>query len=175
MKIGTTAPDFNLPGIDEQNHVLADFGDKEILIVVFTCNHCPYAQAFWPRLVKLQAEFKDKSVQFMAINANDAAQYPEDAFENMRPFAEARNVNFPYLRDEEQTVATAYGALCTPHVFLFDQERKLQYQGRVDDSWRDEAAIKRHDLKNAIEAALADRSPEPAVTPAMGCSIKWRA
>jgi peroxiredoxin len=174
MKIGDPAPEFSLPGADGQDYSLTDFQDKQILVVIFSCNHCPYARAIWPRLVKLDEAYRAKGVQLVAINANDAEAYPDDSFEKMKPFADEQAIGFPYLHDEQQTVARAYGGQCTPHVLLFDKERKLRYQGRVDDNWKDEGAVQKQELRDAIEAVLNNQTPNPDTTAALGCSIKWK-
>src|SRR3989338_4470817 len=122
-EIGSSAPDFNLPSTDGQNYSLASFKDARALVIVFTCNHCPYAKAAWPLLIKLADELKDKGVAFVAINPNDETQYPEDSFEEMKKKVPEWNINFPYLRDESQETARAYKAACTPDVFVYDKDR----------------------------------------------------
>lgn len=175
MAIGTPAPRFSLPGTDGAIHSLEDFADAKVLVVIFTCNHCPVAQAVEQRLVRLQAEHGPRGAQLVAINANDDRGYPEDSLEKMVARAQERGFNFPYLRDETQEVARAYGAACTPDVFVFGPDRELAYNGRIDDSWKDEAKVTRRDLHEVIGALLDDRAPAlPEVVPAMGCSIKWR-
>ena len=173
MKIGDRAPDFRgLKGVDGKTYGLADFADRKVLVVAFWCNHCPYVQAWEERFVTLAADYQPKGVGFVAINSNETSQYPEDDFPNMVKRAKEHHYTFPYLRDESQEVAGAYGGLCTPHIFVFDQDRKLRYQGRVDDS-KDPRMVKSHDLKNAIDALLGGREPPQPITAAQGCSIKW--
>lgn len=175
MPLGTEAPPFSLPGTDSRTYSLEDFADAKALVVVFTCNHCPYAQAAEDRLVRLQAEYADRGVRLVAINPNDDRGYPADSFPKMIERASEKGFNFPYLRDESQEVARAYDAVCTPDVFVFGPDRRLVYNGRIDDDWRDEAAVTRHDLRDVLDAVLADRAPAlPEVVPSMGCSIKWR-
>src|SRR3954464_9394486 len=163
LAIGAPAPDFDLPGVDGKNHKLADYKDAKLLCIVFTCNHCPTAQAYDERLKKLYADYKDKGVAVVAINPNDpqALRLDElgytdlsDSLEEMKIRAKDQGFEFPYLHDgDTQKTAMAYGALATPHVFLFDAERKLRYHGRIDDS--DVKEVKSHDLRNAIDALLA--------------------
>ena len=181
LAIGAAAPEFDLPGVDGKNHKLADFKDAKLLCVVFTCNHCPSAQAYDERLNKLHADYKDKGVAVVAISPNDPQAlrldelgYTEysDSLEEMKLRAKDRNFQFPYLYDgDTQQASRAYGALATPHVFLFDAERKLRYQGRIDDS--DVKEVKSHDLRNAIDALLAGQKVEKETTKIFGCSTKW--
>lgn len=174
MPVGTPAPPFSLPGVDGQTWSLADFEDAKALVVIFTCNHCPVAKATEDRFVELQRDYADRGVRLVAINPNDATTHPADSFEAMKERAQQKGFNFPYLRDESQEVAHAYGAACTPDIFLFGPDRTLVYNGRLDDNWKDPTAVTRQDLRRAIDAALAgtplDFTPEHAV----GCSIKWK-
>ena len=173
MKIGEKAVDFKLKGVDGRDHSLGEFLTKDILVIFFTCNHCPYAQAYEDRLVKLQRDYQDKGVQFIAINSNDDKNYPEDSFEKMKERAREKGFNFPYLRDSDQNVARGYNAACTPEIYLFDQERKLQYHGKVDDNWKDPTAVTRQYVREAIDALLSDYGISEPEIPAIGCSIKW--
>ena len=172
MKTGTPAPDFTLPGVDGKSHSLRDFSEAA-LVIFFSCNHCPYVQAYEDRLMALQEEFKGKA-RFIAINANDATNYPDDSFDNMVARARQRNFNFVYLRDESQQVARAYGATHTPHLFVFDRERKLRYTGRIDDNWQEPAKVTRRYLKEALTAITQGKAPAEAETFAIGCTIKWK-
>lgn len=174
LKIGDKAPDFNLPGVDGKSYSLSDFRSKKILVIAFMCNHCPYVQAYIERLKSIQSDFEVKSVQIVGINANDEVNYPDDSFEKMVEFNKARKLNFPYLRDESQEIASAYGAQCTPECFVFDAERKLRYHGRIDDNYKDENAVQTYDLRNAINAVIHNQKVAIELTPAIGCSIKWR-
>jgi len=174
LRIGAQAPDFSLPGTDGKEWTLASFGESSVLVVNFTCNHCPYAQAYEDRFMALAGEFGPKGVAFVAISPNDAKTYPADSFENMKIRAAQKGYPFPYLYDETQAVARAYGAVCTPHVFVFDAARKLAYEGRVDDNWKAPADAKSHDLRNAIKAVLAGGPAPVTNTNPMGCSIKWK-
>jgi len=173
LKIGDRAPDFNLKGVDGKNHTLSSFTGNKILVVMFTCNHCPYVQGWEDRLVTIQRDYGPKGVQLVAINSNETKNYPEDSFDKMVIRSKEKRFNFPYLRDEDQSVAKAYDAACTPEIYVFDSERKLRYHGRVDDNYQDPKAVKSHDLKNALDDLLADRPVKNPETPAIGCSIKW--
>ena len=173
-KIGSSAPDFNLSSTNGQNYSLDSFQDAKALVIIFTCNHCPYAKAAWPLLIKLANEFKDKGIAFVAINPNDEIQYPEDSFEVMKQRIQDWQINFPYLRDETQEVARTYGAVCTPDVFVFNQNRKLYYHGRINDNWQEPEKVTQEELKEALESVLADNHPPAIQYPSIGCSIKWK-
>ncbi|MBI2656550.1 thioredoxin family protein [Candidatus Woesearchaeota archaeon] len=174
LKIGDKAPDFSLPGVDGKAYSLSDFKAKKILVIVFMCNHCPYVQAYVERIKAIQSDFSVKGIQVVGINANDEVNYPDDSFEKMIEFNRQRKLNFPYLRDEDQKVATAYGAQCTPECFVFNGERKLRYHGRIDDNYKDGNAVKTYDLRNAINALIHNQKVPIELAPAIGCSIKWR-
>ncbi len=172
LELGDRAPDFhNLLGVDGRKHSLQDF-DKPILVIIFSCNHCPYVQAYEERMVSIAKDYAPKGVQIVAINSNDAKTYPEDDYKYMVERAKNKSFNFPYLRDENQSVATAYGAVCTPHAFVFDKARKLRYQGRIDDS-KDAKLVSSHDLRNALDDLLVGRDVRVPRTRPFGCSIKW--
>lgn len=173
LTLGDTAPDFNLPGVDGKKNSLESFADKKILVIFFTCNHCPYVQGWDNRVIALQRDFAANGVQFVGINSNETKNYPEDSFEKMVVRAKEKKFNFVYLRDEDQSVARAYDAACTPEFFVFDAERKLRYHGRVDDNYQDPKAVKSHDLRNALDDLIANRPVRTPETHAMGCSIKW--
>lgn len=185
LNIGDTAPDFQLKGIDDRDWSLQDFKDSRFLIVYFTSNHCPFCHAHDPRLLTLLKELEGKSVATVAINPNsgdglriDELGYSkyDDSFEDMKPYAKESGFTFPYLYDgETQTTAKAYGCLATPHMFIFDHERKLRYKGRLDDSrFPDPKTVKSHDAKNAMMSLLAGKPVKVAVTKPAGCSTKWR-
>ncbi|MDP2365828.1 MAG: thioredoxin family protein, partial [Ignavibacteria bacterium] len=127
LKIDSAIPGFSLTGVDDKNYNLNSFSDKKILIVIFSCNHCPYVQAYEDRIIALQKEFETKGIQIVAINSNDDVKYPDDSFDEMKKRASAKEFNFPYLRDESQQVAKAFSATHTPQIFLFDKNRKLKY------------------------------------------------
>ncbi len=142
-------------------------------LVVFTCNHCPYAIATWPRLIHLAQAFRDQGIVTIAINPNIHPDYPADSPEEMLRKVAEWGIPFPYLVDRDQSVARAFAAQCTPDPYLYDGTGSLVYHGRIDDSWKDESAVTRTDLRDAM-AALVDGSPVPAdQVPSMGCSIKW--
>jgi peroxiredoxin len=174
LDLGDSAPAFKLPGIDEKDHSLADYAGAKALAVVFTCNHCPYAQAYEGRFNALQAELGPKGFQLLAINSNDGVQYPEDDYEAMVLRAQEKDFQFPYLWDEDQSIAKAYGAVRTPHVFLFDAARKLAYVGRIDDSWNAPEKVSRRELAEAIEDILDGKPVRTPETFAVGCTIKWK-
>lgn len=174
LPLGASAPDFSLPGTDGKTYTLGSFSKANLLVIAFTCNHCPYALGVEDRLIRLAKTYQAKGAAFLAISANDAVKYPDDSFDNMKKRATAKAYPFPYLYDESQSTAKAYGAVCTPHLFVFDAKRHLAYEGRIDDNWKDEAAVKSHDLRDALDALLAGKpAPRPQTNP-MGCSIKWK-
>jgi thiol-disulfide isomerase/thioredoxin len=182
LEIGQRAPDFNLLGVDGRSYRLADFADADVLVIIFTCNHCPTAQAYEERIKKLAADYENKGVALVAISANDpkAVRLDElgysdmsDSFEEMKIRAEDMGYNFPYLYDgDNQRVSLAYGPARTPHVFIFDRQRKLRYVGRIDDSEKPKL-VKSQDARNAIEALLKGRKVPVETTGTIGCSIKW--
>jgi len=173
LKIGDKALDFNLTGTDDKSHSLNEYANKNI-VVVFSCNHCPYVRAWEDRMIKIQTDYESKGVQLIAINANDAAKYPDDSFQNMKVRAREKKFNFPYLRDEDQKVATSYGAQRTPEVFLFDTKRTLQYHGAIDDNYDEPNAVKVHYLRNALDAVLHGGKVPIADTAPVGCTVKWK-
>lgn len=184
LKIGSPAPDFNLPGIDGKQHTLADYAKADVLVVAFLSNHCPDSQASEGRVKKLVADMKGKSLALVAINPNnpsglrpDELGYSKynDGFDEMKLHAKEQDFNFPYLYDgETQSTAHAYGCLATPHLFIFDKERKLRYQGRLDESrFADEASVKSPDARNAIDAIFAGKEVPVTETKVHGCSTKW--
>lgn len=182
LEIGLSAPDFNLPGVDGKNHKLADYAKAEVLVIIFTCNHCPTAQAYEGRIKRLAADYKNKGVALVAISSNDpkAVRLDElgysdlgDSLEDMKIRAKRMKFNFPYLYDgATQKVSRAYGPVATPHVFIFDKARKLRFVGRIDDSEKPKG-VKVRDTRNAIEALLAGKEVGVKKTRTVGCSIKW--
>ena len=171
--LGTSAPDFALPEpAGGRVWALVDF-DAEALVVVFTCNHCPYAQAVEERIIALARGFAGRA-DFVAISANDAASFPDDAPEKMAQRAREKEYLFPYLYDESQATARAYGAACTPDFFLYGPERQLAYRGRLDDNWQEPEKVQRHELRDAIEAVLTSKPVAKQQLPALGCNIKWK-
>lgn len=173
-KIGTQAPDFDLAATNDQNYSLDSFKDAKALVVVFTCNHCPYARAAWPLLTKLADDFSNQGVAFVAINPNDETQYPEDSFEVMKQRVLDWGINFPYLRDKTQEVARSYGAVCTPDIYVYDGNRKLYYHGRINDNWQEPEKVTKEELKEAINTLLEGQKPPTVQNPSIGCSIKWK-
>jgi peroxiredoxin len=181
LEIGAAAPDFKLPAVEGREVSLKDFADAKVLVVVFTCNHCPTAQAYEDRIAKIHQDYREKGVALVAISPNDprAVRLDElgytdlgDSFEEMKLRARARGFKYPYLYDgETQSVARAYGVLATPHVFIFDRERKLRYVGRIDDS--EVKTVKSHDARNAIDALLGEKPVAVDKTKVFGCSTKW--
>ncbi len=174
LKIGDKAISFNLYGVDGKRHALADYADKQVLVVIFSCNHCPYVRAWEDRMIQIQADYADKGVQFVAINANDAVKYPSDSFEAMVERAKEKGFNFPYLHDESQEIARAYGAQRTPEIFVFDRERRLCYHGAIDDNYEDPGAVKQHYLRAALDAVLAGKPAPVGETMPVGCTVKWK-
>src|SRR5579884_4524365 len=182
LALGSPAPDFALPGTDGKIHKLSDYSGSKILVIVFTCNHCPTAQLYETRIKKLAADYRDKGVALVAIQPNspkalrlDEMGYTDvgDSLPEMKIRAEYRHFNFPFLYDgETQSTARKYGPVATPHVFVFDDHRILRYEGRVDSSPR-EAYAKVADARNAIDAVLAGKPVAVAKTPTVGCSTKW--
>ncbi len=182
LAIGAVAPDFSLPGIDGKSHTLAEYADAKVLVIIFTCNHCPTAQLYETRIKTLVNDYQGKGVAFVAIEPNSvkSIQISElgytdvsDSLEDMKIRAAYRHFNFPYLYDgETQSVTLAYGPQATPHVFIFDRERKLRYEGHVDSNQRESLATK-HEARDAIEALLADRPVPTEHTRVFGCSTKW--
>jgi hypothetical protein len=167
------APSFDLPGVDGLDHSLESYAAADVLVLVQSCNHCPYVQAWEGRMKSIQADYHDRGVVLVAINSNDPDRYPEDSFAEMRRRAEREAFNFDYLWDDDQSVVRALAAERTPEVFVFDSGRRLVYHGAIDDS-RDDTAVTRHYLRDALDAVLEGREPPVAETPPSGCSVKWR-
>ncbi len=174
LRPGDPAPPFELPGVDGAVVRRQEFDDRPLLLVVFSCNHCPYAQAWEGRLIALAREYGGRGLATVLINSNETENYPEDRMEKMAERARDHAYPFPYLRDDSQEVARAYGALVTPHPMLFGADRRLLFQGPVDDNHERPDRVRHRYLAMAIEAALAGRVPAPAELPVLGCSIKWR-
>lgn len=174
-ELGIPCPDFLLPGVDSRTYRRDDFKNPWCLLVVFTCNHCPYAKALEDRIIALQNAYDPGQLQVVAICSNDAATYPDDSFDKLRAHWLEKKMPFPYLHDEDQGVARAFGAVCTPDFFLYDRDRALRYRGRFDDNWKEPAKVTKQELKAAVDAILAGGQPSTAQQPALGCSIKWKA
>ncbi|MFA6980696.1 MAG: thioredoxin family protein [Ignavibacteriaceae bacterium] len=175
IDLGHIAPDYLLPGIDGKNYTLLDFAAYKLLLIIFSCNHCPYVQAYEERIKKLQNDFMKEGLQIVAINANDADKYAEDSFKEMKKRAVEKGFNFIYLRDESQQTAKTFGAAFTPELFLFNAERKLIYTGKIDDNWREPEKVQTKYLQNAIEEYLRGEEISVPETYAIGCTIKWKA
>lgn len=183
LAIGSPAPDFNLEGIDGKMYSLASFKNASILVVIFTCDHCPTAQAYEDRIIKLTKDYELRGVAVVAIMPNDpkSVQLNElgytdlgDTYREMKIRAQEKNFNFPYLFDgDQEAAANAYGPVATPHIFIFDKDRKLRYQGRIDDVEKPAGHPKNNDARNAIDALLAGNEVPVKTTKVFGCSIKW--
>jgi len=174
LQIGQQAPDFKLPGVDGKQYSLANFKDAKFLVVLFSCNHCPYVVGSEARILRFASDYAPRGVKMVAINSNETDNHPLDSFELMVTRAKEKNFPFPYLRDESQEVALAYGALRTPHFYVFDGDRKLRYTGRMDDNPKFEAAAKTHELRDAMDALLAGKKPPIERINPLGCNVKWK-
>jgi peroxiredoxin len=174
-RLGTPAPDFKLVNVDGRIISRDDFRDEPALLVVFMCNHCPFVKHVADGLTRLAMDYLPKGVAIVGINSNDAATHPHDSPEQMVHEAEARGYPFPYLYDETQEVAKAYGAACTPDFFLYDKSRKLVYRGQLDASRPGNSVpVTGSDLRAALDAALAGKAQPEKQIPSIGCNIKWR-
>jgi len=173
LQIGDQAPDFNLPGVDGKSYSLESFKDAKLLIVAFSCNHCPAVVGSQDRMVQLYADYKPKGVEMIAINSNEDKNHPGDSFDKMKIRASEKGFLFPYVRDESQDAARAYGALRTPHFYVFDAQRRLRYTGRLDDNPYDAAKATKHDLREALNALLLGEKPSVEMTNPIGCNVKW--
>ncbi len=183
LAIGAPAPDFRLPGVDGKTYTLASFKDASVLVIVFMCNHCPTSQAYEPRVIKLTSDYASKGVRVVAINPNnpsslrlDELGYSDvgDSFAEMKIRAKTAGFNFPYLFDgNKEDAANKYGPVTTPHIFIFDQGRKLRYQGRIDDMEDPSKTPTSYDARNAIDALLAGKEVPVTTTKVFGCSVKW--
>lgn len=175
LEVGQPAPDFELEATDGQTYGLEDFAEKAAVLLVFTCNHCPYAKAKFDVLNDIAAEYDEVAV--LGVNPNDAEKYPEDSFEKMVELVEDGTIQYDaYLRDESQRVAKAYGAMCTPDPYLLERENgtfTLAWHGRLDDALNPDAEPTQHDMREAIESVLAGEAVDKPFLPSRGCSIKW--
>ncbi len=176
LALGTTAPDFSLPDVVTGRTVsLSDFADAPALLVMFICNHCPFVKHVRHELAQLARDYQNRGVAIVAINANDAQQYPDDSPEKMKQEAQDAGYSFPYLFDESQEVAKAYQAACTPDFFLFDRNRSLVYRGQLDDSRPgNNIPVTGKDLRAALDAVLAGNPVPGEQKPSIGCNIKWK-
>ena len=173
VPLGSAAHDFHLPGADGKEYGLDSFKESKVLVIIFMCNHCPYVKAVLERLIDLQNEFRGQEVQLIGINPNDAVRYPDDSPESMRELVQEKNIPFPYLIDATQQVAKTYDAVCTPDIYVYGEDRKLLYRGRIDDNWEKPQAVTHRDLQDAINNILAGKPVSAEQIPSMGCSIKW--
>jgi peroxiredoxin len=165
---------FALPGTDGATYRPEEFAGSPAFAVIFHCNHCPYAQAWEDRLIGIQRDYAGRGVRLVLINANDPLKYPTDDFAHMKARAEEKGYPFPYLFDESQEIARAYGATRTPEVFLFDRGGTLRYHGAPDDNYEDPSAVQHQYLRDAIDALLAGAAPATSETKVVGCTIKWK-
>lgn len=171
-KVGDKATDFKLKSVDNKMYSMADYKDAKGFIVVFTCNHCPFAVKYEDRIIDLAKKYKSKGYVLLAINPNDPAAQPEDSFELMQKRAKEKKFSFPYLFDEGQKIYPQYGATKTPHVFLLDKNLVVKYIGAIDDNVEDASEVKEKYLENAIAALEKGQEPTPNTTKAIGCTIK---
>jgi peroxiredoxin len=181
MALGQKAPAFSLPAanpdVDDRGdevRSLDDYADADALVIVFTCNHCPYAQHVEDELLAMAREYQERGGQFIAICSNDPEQYPDDSFESMAERAEEKDYPFPYLQDESQEVAQAYEAACTPDFYVFDADRRLVYRGRFDETRPENGEAHGGDLRQALDEVLGQGEVTIEQKPSMGCNIKWK-
>lgn len=178
LELGKPAPDFDLAGTDGRRYSLASFGDARILVIDFTCNHCPYVIGSEDRVIAFVRKYAPLGVKLVAINSNEQIDHPTDSFEHMVQRAKEKSFPFPYLRDESQAAATAYGALRTPHYYALDKDGtgswRLRYTGRMDDNPRNPGKETTHELADAVDALLAGKKPPVELTNPIGCNVKWQ-
>ena len=173
LHAGDPAPEFALPGVDGRTYHLSEFAADPFLLVVFWCNHCPYVQAWEGRMIAIGREYLAKGLRTVLINPNDARAYPEDSLESMARRAQEKHYPFPYLQDESQEVAHAYGALVTPHPMLFDAHRRLLFQGKIDNDHQHAERVTERYLVRALDRALAGQPVQPSEVSVQGCTVKW--
>ena len=180
LSIGAPLPEFrDLPDVSGKRMSVSDFGTARVLVVVFSCNHCPYVQAYEDRMIAFQRGYGSKGVQLVAINSNETEHYPDDDFEQMQKRAREKAFSFPYLRDDDQVVAEAFGATHTPEFFVFASASSharpsLRYHGKFDDNYQNPAGVKRRYVEEAVEAILAGKEVGEQETHSIGCTIKWK-
>jgi peroxiredoxin len=174
LSVGDKAPYFSLPATDGKIYSLADYNQARGLVVIFTSNHCPFAQAYDQRIIDLAMRFQPHGVGFVLICSNDSEGFPEDNFENMVRKSERYGFAVPYLQDNSQSVAKAYDAACTPETYVFDDELRLTYHGSIDDNFEDPEHVECRYLEDALEALINGMLPQKSLTQVIGCSIKWR-
>jgi peroxiredoxin len=173
LKTGDGAPDFSLKGIDDEIHSLESYAKNKGLLVIFMCNHCPYVKAKIDAIKQIHEKFNE-NIAVVGINSNDSTEYPDDSFENMKKIANENGMKFDYLVDDKQDVAKRYGAVCTPDPFLFDEDRKLIFHGRIDNAMNPDAAATENIMQNNLKKFLAGEKIEKDFDPSIGCSIKWK-
>lgn len=171
--LGSKAPSFDLPAVDGRRYSLSGF-QNQILAVMFICNHCPYVKAIEDRILRLVRDFEKREVAFVGICSNDAKNYPDDSPASLKARWSEKKYGFPYLIDEDQSIARAYGAVCTPDLYVYNAKHELAYHGRLDDNWQEPSKVTRSDLRLALEALLKNLPPDSSQIPSMGCSIKWK-
>ena len=171
---GSRLPHFNLPSVDGKTYSDKDFKGHKAVVIMFICNHCPYVQAIEDRIIALAKDLQPKGAQFVGICSNDAEDYPEDNFANLKKRWTKKKYPFPYLHDESQDVAKRFQAICTPDFFVYNSKRQLAYRGRLDDSWKNPSKVTREEMREAIESLLQNQSVSKDQSPSMGCSIKWK-
>jgi peroxiredoxin len=174
LQLGQSPPDFNLPGIDGRNYSPGSFEDAKLLVIVFSCNHCPYVINSEQRMIAFYNDYAPKGVAMIAINSNETEGHPLDSFDHMITHAAEKKLPWPYVRDDAQEIALKYGALRTPHYYVFDQERKLRYTGRMDDNPRNPGKETTHELRDAVDALLAGKEVAAPLTNPIGCNVKWK-
>ena len=173
LKTGDSAPGFLLMGIDDKMHSLDSYAESKGLLIIFICNHCPYVKAKIDAIKQIHEKFNE-NIALVGINSNDSIEYPDDSFENMKKIANEKGIKFDYLVDEKQDVAKKYGAICTPDPFLFDQNRKLIFHGRIDNAMNPDDTATENTMQKNIEKYLAGEKIEKDFDPSIGCSIKWK-
>ncbi len=174
MQLNTLLPGFTLKGTDNKMHSPNDYTGNDAVVILFTCNHCPYARAYIGRISKLVADYEKKNIGFYAINANDVSKYPEDSFEKMIPMGKLLNLDGKYLYDETQEVAKTFGAQRTPEAFIFNRQKQLVYHGAIDDNYENANAVRQLYVKDAIETILGGNEVAVKETKVVGCTIKWK-
>ena len=174
LDLDMTAPDFDLPGVDGNRYSLASFAEAPALTVVFACNHCPHVIGTEDRMNALYADYHGRGMAMVSINSNETDGHPTDSFEDMQQRAREKGFQFPYVRDESQAAALAYGALRTPHFYLFDGDHKLRYTGRLDDNTLDAGRATTRELRDAVEAVLTGKEIAVPLTNPIGCNVKWK-
>ncbi len=174
IPLATTMPEFEINDPSGKSYKGSEHFGERGLLVAFTCNHCPYALAVWPRLIRLAKYARGMKINTLAINPNIHPAYPDDSPAKMKEKIKERGIDFPYLVDESQSVAKSFRAQCTPDIYLFDKDKKLVYHGRIDDNWQDESKITREELKEALNDYASGKGVSSTQRPSMGCSIKWK-